>query len=335
MAYGRYAKNSRGFSRGTGSRNYVRLGRKKRTARTEYRKLRKAPAKKVKYAVAANKSQIDQLSRVVNRGKYQKGFESAKMVGGSIYNLAPNKPFCWAANDFSSTSPTLSNGGQIFGATYLGTSPNMDTSAVIVGNWRRQTNPTVASLKQSYDQWAGANDDTVSLNSYTPLKATYTLSFTIPKMTPDMGARWIRVDILKPKKLLTMTAFQKFQLPDCLGALSNMALAPNAVDRNKYNTTYWSVKSKFVKIPQCEVAKENVQRVCKFDVKFPNRQLKLDLQAVQGGIHQYEPFWANCDPRDIVWIVVSINAAATESSNNPVCEFSRTIHFRDGAGVST
>jgi len=258
------------------------------------------------------------------------------MVAPTVYHLSPITPVCWAANDFSCVSSIVSNGGQIFGASYTGVAPNQDTSAIIIGNWRRQTNPTVANLKDSYDQWAGANDDAVSLNSYTPLKASYTLSFTFPTIDPAAGARWIRIDVIRPRKLLSITAFQNFQLPNALGALSNMALAPTAGDCNKYNTTYWNVKSKYMRISPSDVLRTNVQRVCKFDVKFPSRSLKLDQQAVPGGINQYEPFWTNCDPRHIVWIVVSINKGqGPVTSDDPIMEFSRVIHFRDGGGVST
>jgi len=338
MAYGR-KRTARGFGGAFGSRSYVRTGKKKPTTRSKYRKLRKASPKKVKYTVAQNAAKIAKLDNVVNRGKYQKATERAVMVGGANYNLAPDKPMCFAANDFTCKGGNTGTdfGGPIYGAEYSGTAPNKDTTHQTVGNWYRSINQTVGNLKDMYDQWRGANDDGVSLKSYTPLKATYNLAFTIPRMTADMAERWIRVDIVKPKKILRKSEWQMYSMPSCIGAFSNMAMAPNSVERNQYNSTYWTVKSKYIKIGKVEVPKNNVSRMVKFDVTFRKKEIAIDLEQVAGapGEDIHEPWVSNMDPRHIVWVVVSINQSATDSTNNPVMQWTRTLHWRDGAGTTT
>ena len=334
MAYGHRTKNSRGFASGTRGRAYLSTRGKKRTTSSTYRRLRRAPVQRTKYTVARNVARIDRLARVVNTGKYQKLSQVCRFVNPVQIRFSPGNPYAFLANDFTSYSPTMTNGGTLFGPLYTGVIPNLDTTAAGVGQWHTAICNGVQNLKDEYNNWAGSNDDGVSVKSFTPISATYRLGVVIPSQGQALADRWISIDIVRPKKILYQSAYHKFNLPDSLGAYSHMAEEAVSSERNTWNPTYFSVKRRWLKLPANDaVTRLDQSVVSKFTITFPHKPLHVDMDPTSGTT--YEQFHMCLDPRKQVWVVINISADTNLTASQPTLQFSRIIRFRDAAGVST
>lgn len=98
-------------------------------------------------------------------------------------------------------------------------------------------------LPDTFNYWAGAQDDNVSRQSYLPLSSRMEFDFRAV-MTIGQEDIWVRVDLVQPKKILRNSTAKMLGLPTNLFALKDMALNETSTTniRNKYNPTYFTVK---------------------------------------------------------------------------------------------
>lgn len=323
MAYGR----SRGFGTGagTGAGVRTRYGKRPVTARSAYRKIWRKP---VKRTVAKNVAKIARLNRIVNMGKLQRNFQTALVSPGVNYEFKPSNPICFMANDFTDFFSTNTTGGQIFGAAYTGSAGAYDCSAVVVKNWHLTSHAIVQGLKPEYDQWADNNDDRASSVGYLPVSARYTISVFFGVLPAAQEDYYVRVDLIKTKRYYINSDYNKFTMPSCVGALSNTALAASSGQRNAYNPSLFSVKTKYIRVKAQPVDRTNVYASLVFSIKFKSKLLSCNLAPISASA--YEPMWAMVDPKDAIWCV--LNSSQT-SLTAPRIEMSRQIVFRDSKGT--
>lgn len=272
-----------------------------------------------------NTQSVVALSRAVAKlqrsqlGLYQKRFENVQVpptISAAGWSFDKDHPMCFMANNFMKTN----NGTPIYGYGSGAASVGM-TEISYFADWQP---PNVPSI---YHQWDNANDDSVSRTAYLPISATYKFEFNI-NIAPNDKAFWVRVDVIKPARLLLNSTVHQHMLPHSLPGFANLC-TDNMHDRNYINPTYWRhvCKPKFIKLEQHKAATQNsdVRRFYSLNLKFPNKLIRADMDdyADTG-----ENARTNIPLKDQYWVVIS------QSWNGAMnTTMSRTIRFRDQHGV--
>lgn len=317
-------------------RNYKSTYNRKNTiAKTTNKPVVRQQRKKYVPKVVKNTQSIYTLAKQVKQlqvsklGLYQKMYENISVPHNSgTYTHSNLTPYCFMLNNFiRTTSPNA--GAPVYGI-------NSGGATQTLANFQKYNPP---SLSPVYNQWANAQDDTVSRVAYTPISATYKFSFDM-NMTPSAKAFWIRIDFITPNKILNQTTVRSLALPNSLPGFGNLAV-DLFDDKNYINPTYWKMIKKpiFLKFentsdtqgatsgnPPTPNANRNIKRYASCHFSFPNKVIKLDMDdyATSG-----ETVLSNMALKDQIWCVVSNSANAAIET-----KISRTIRFRDQHGVS-
>jgi len=283
--------------------------------------------------VAKNSAAITAIAKKVNRGNIQFNYHQARLV--SAFELTPTTPMLWALNDFYRSDQ---DGGDIYYPTYSGTAPNIIPDVATAGQWDVYNPGVVAGLAPEFRQYEdNLNDDTVSRRNFTPLYASHTINFGQAMRNSAEPPTWIRIDILSPKRNYLTNSVQKKQLPGCLGAFQNLAVQDMPNERNSINPYLWHVKTRWIKIPQVNVDTPDYSRTVKVYHKFPNKMIKIDMPVTTGGVHETS-FWAQMQPKDIPWIMISVGPTIIDSSfpQSPTTRWNvtmtRKVTWRDPSG---
>lgn len=288
---------------------------------------------KLKLAAQINKNSLA-LKRLKVKdagGVFQRNFQRAKFVATNVYKLEPTQPIAFALNDFTSSLANDITGGQIFGASYSGTAPNILTSSVIVGNWNTVNPAQNFGLAQQFRQWSDSNQSTVSPVQYMPLSASYSLTFQRPTLVAQQGPLKLRIDVIQTKRRYVKSQYHDYTMPECLGAFQRMACSQATGQENAYNPDLWKVRTKYITLPAVDtgtaVVRVDQSRTHRMFEKFPKKNIKLHLDEVSAT--QKEPFHLAVDPRIIKWCVISISDTQQVGVADLQTRFQRTIRYRD------
>ena len=313
-------------------RSYVKSSAVKRNLARKPKRVRIAnPAK----AILSNAVAVRKLSNQVN-GHIQRNFQVSQFVVNPANNLNPMQPFAWCLNDFTNyDGQTNPNGGLIFKPSFLGNAPNIIPQAVPIGNFANRNPQETAGLDSRYRTWRSQNENTASLKSYQPLYAEYTFTFN-RKVDQVLPTQWIRIDTLTRRRIYTNTTLNAFQMPDIMGAFTNMANKNDPKTQNCYNPALFNVKTRWLKLPQMDVTRPNATHTLKMKMGFPKKLLRLNLDSSL--VAPPEPFHATCDPRQAIWCILSISdpiGGGQTGSTTPIeTILTRKIVYRDNRGTS-
>jgi len=282
-------------------------------------------------SVSQNSKKINSLESKVN-GHVQRNYHICRFPGtpGS-FQLSPSTPLCFAANDFTRDSQS---GGKLYFPIYTGAAPNITPSAAIAGVWEAYSPGTDFGLLPQYHQWADNNDDTTAKSAYQPLYAEYKLNFSRKSQAITQPDTYIRIDVVRAKRVYLTSQFHRYNLPDCLGALQNMAVSSvsSLQKRNAYNPDLFSVKTRWIKLPAVYNATSAVSRTHVMKMGFDKKLIKLDLDT-SGSLT--EEFFLGVDPRTPVWVIVSISEGSLDPDTTPLeTTLTRKVVWRDQFGVS-
>ncbi|AXH77560.1 MAG: hypothetical protein [Circoviridae sp.] len=319
------------FSRST---NFQRNKTKQRTVAARrvqrvYRAKRVANPSKV---IIKNVKAITTLQNQVN-GHVQKNYQVCSFVDPSIYSLKKRTPIAFAANDFTNRASDNAQGGQVFGAIYTGVAPNIEPSAAVIANWDMRTPGLVEGLDSAFHQWKDQNRNRASLKAYQPLYAEYSMTFSRKEQSNLQQPIFIRVDQITTKRRFVNSTYNKYTLPDCLGAFSNMACKDSPKESNAYNPALWSVKTRYIRLAANDITRKPESRTMKLKMAFPKRLLRLNMDPAASAT-THEPFNLAVDPKLIKWVIISISNDAGDGTSEVQTNFSRKIVYRDQQGVS-
>lgn len=267
--------------------------------------------------------------------------------------FGPDKPWCLCLSDFAGTSTKL---GVIFAKD---TQPEIDT--VVNGNvvpgipiaekyeFTKQNLYSNGVINPRFDQWAMAQDDTLKKTHFLPIRGDYEMDFVIPKEEIQDMDTWVRIDFVRPGKILPNTSQHEFNLPNSLPGFNGLA-KDSMLERNSYNPLYHKrfMKTKWLKFPRqvpkymqyedslvaSQVSTTQpghhtnesrymaTTRKLKFSFKPPKKVVHLNVEN-----NAFQDFRTNIPIKDRCWMIVSVNRQIDID-----CTIKRVLHFRDGAG---
>ena len=284
--------------------------------------------------VVKNTQSVVSLSRAVKQlqnqqlGLVQKQVQHAN-CSMSVLGLTNQRPWCFAVNQFAQPVPT---GGNVNDYPEIFATAANNTVG-FAGRWAVwQNSAGEMGIPDRFNNWMGALDDEVSKEVYQPLSASYQFSFRC-KMKPEDPPTWIRLDYLRPKKILRTSTDHEFNLPQAMPGFAYLAQDEMA-HRNRINREYWTVKTKWVKIAnstthgQLGVDKDVTVR-CKMGYKF-NQTLEPDLNEAGSTGHQW---YLNVPVKKQQWLLISTNKTSFHSTDFMCVE--RRIVWRDQHGAAT
>ena len=143
----------------------------------------------------------------------------------------------------------------------------------------------------------------------------------------------MRIDIVKPKKILLDSIYHDLTMPKGLGQFCNLA-ENYMLNRNVINTTYWDIVStKWVKISNNSGVSKGVTRMVTVNRSYKNSPvIKTDLNSTSAGSNPvtYPMFHHSVDPRQLEWCVISTGFRIPERMS-----ILRQISWRDQNGTAT
>lgn len=323
------------FSAPPAKRRRTAVARRRR-AKAPYTK--RVPVK-AKTATRINKSRISQLESKIN-GHVQRGYHVVKIpndpVNPSAFCWGPNKPLLICLNDFYTRTTAPGGGpGGLYYPIYSGASPNITMNAAIVDRWVDYLPGQSLGHAPQYNQWKDQQFSQPSKVGYQPLYTELRINVTRRACTEAQGDMWIRIDVFSPRKFYIASQSgsdpKEYNMPDALGALSNMACGDTAL-KNSFNPALWSVRTRWRKLPAVEVQTGNIQTNIIVRSAFPKKFLKVNMDVTAAGVG--EPFWQAMDPRHIKWCMLSLSNYSVNQADNPTpnITMTRKVVYRDSRG---
>jgi hypothetical protein len=282
--------------------------------------------------VATNKLAIATLARQVKSlqlsrmGEFQKQYEYVQITGGDT-PWSTDNPLIFAANNFLHSSHVWI--GKADTVSFPGhTVPGYIPRA----QWAKRLPQNMGARYADYDYWGHANDDVCSSDSYKAISTTIDFNFEAPSLGPNQ-VYWVRIDVIKPKRIFLNSNSKKLSLPANVQSLGNLA-NDDMTKRNRINRDYFTIiKTKWVKLENLNNEDKTQERWHNYYLKFPDRSntQKLDVHtSVSTETGQVnETFVSNMPQDQIYWVLLSTSAA-----NNCAVEMTRVTRYRDTLGVA-
>lgn len=245
-----------------------------------------------------NRSAIMTLSRQVNQIQRSKlgDFQQCLQTYGFQPTWVPSVelPACFCINDFNNSyvhnvGPPLYRGN---GSSYTK-----------VGNFAQLVNFPVASDLVDYN--FKSENNVASRLIYAPISTSFQVQAALT-MTPASEAIWIRVDIVKQKKVIK-NLIRTLQLPDSVVGLGKMAMN-NASVRNRYNKEYLTVlETKYIKLENNDVSSKKLRKQVNFHCRFnPKKPIRTDSES-DGSTNTENDFYTNVDPLEQIWCIINFS----------------------------
>jgi len=316
-----YAKKSMRSSRTTYRPNY----RSKNTNKpvSAIQKKRWVP-KQVKNTMSINTlaKQVKSL-QVSKLGPYQKRIEAFELdhadMGTNNFNYS--RPICFQLNDFTSDCKlhTLN--------------PSTHSSQTMKG-WSSIPSKFTGALAK-YDQFWATNDCEVSKLRYLPIKCDYTMTVSTHMTEQDMP-RWIRVDFIKPNKILPQSGSHALNLPEGIFSFSdllNTYAQPHRV--NAINPILWRkcAKSKWINLKASagQSSTTDVIRHAKFSIRFPNKVINVETDTPYS--YANDTILTNIPRKEQMWAIFSFDRQYVATDDLKI-GMTRTMHWRDEHGAA-
>jgi len=267
-----------------------------------------------------------------------------------------NTPLCFTVNNFRTGTHMMK------GFWHPGASPSSEGSPKLayLDAWHKADlhKDFSTELPDTFNYWAGAQDDNVSRQSYLPLSSRMEFDFRAV-MTVGQEDIWVRCDLIQPKKILRNSTAKMLGLPTNLFALKDMALNETSVTdiRNKYNPTYFTVKkTKWVKLSARTTSNQytvdaagtnplyspttqpqQVERTKRMHINWYGKGEKVQLGLPEEGTTEdamqttsSENFFSNVEEDKCQYLIFNV------SGPQGVEIFGRrTLAWRDKVGIST
>ncbi|AXQ66425.1 MAG: putative capsid protein [Cressdnaviricota sp.] len=298
-----------------------------KNAINKYKPPPKKPAKK--YQVYNNKNAIMTLAKQVKSlqlsklGPYQKRIEFFELdkedMGNNNFNHT--RPICFQLNDFTSDCKlhTLD--------------PTSHVSQTMKG-WSIVPSKFTGNLAK-YNQFWATNDCEVSKLRYLPIKCEYTLTIST-NMAEQDSPRWIRVDFVKPNKILPQTGSHALNLPEGIFSFSELLNGPAQPNKvNDINPLYWKRCHKpqwiSLKANAGQTSATSVIRHKKFNIYFPNKVINVETDTPYS--YANDSILTNISRKDQMWAVFSFDRQYS-NTNNLKIGMTRTMHWRDEHGAA-
>ncbi len=285
---------------------------------------------------ARNTRALYQLSRQVKSlqlaraGSYQKSYQYVEVAGTQLKKL---HPLIFTLNDFTVYGHVMTSSIDASGVPQV-------TSTY---TWQAVQDPMYQAnlTAPQFSYWANAKDDYVSDVLYRPIQATITFDVFDNSSSFNEPEFWVRVDVVKQRKIIAQTPTHNLNLPWNASALGNMAT--QGIEKNRWNKEYFSViMTKWIKITKEDFGNQHKQGVLhgrtSFKFNFPAKTLKVDADqklypsaAGVDGTPLTQDFETNIPQRDKVFVV--INSSLDGDSNHKMV-IRRFISWRDLNGVA-
>lgn len=305
-------------------RNYNKKSENKpvKKAMTKYGPPPKKPAPK--YQVYNNKNAIATLARQVKTlqlgklGNFQKRCEKMNIVSATE-NFNRTYPICFCMNQFNDANNLHAQAYKVdstSGAAVFMKRFEPQSSQVIYGS--------VPGPYTKYNPHWGSNDDTPSTEIYQPLGTKVRIQFEFENVLTTEEPKWLRVDIVRPKKQYTMTATHDLTLPVGLLQFSNIARG-DVLERNWINPQLWTVKTKWLKLWNNSSATKDLKGIITINSSYKNdKPIKPDYNSTTGAT-----FLTNVPYMQKEWCIISCGDSAPTT-----IDIQRFTSWRDQHGVA-
>jgi len=201
----------------------------------------------------------------------------------AMWNKAP---VAFALNDFTNKAQVWQLHGPLStdtpGGDLLDTTVNKKEWEDFNGHFGTGDINERGGLEKYYSYWKTQQDNSVSNEYYLPISSTIQFEFA-RKVTPATQLECVRIDIIRPKKMVPMNANNYLQLPQGLMGMRGLA-SKEMLDRNRINRQYFDViHTKYLyfnpRTTQHNTDDVTIRRQFKWTHKFPQKPLVLDLNA--------------------------------------------------------
>lgn len=305
MPYGRRPKFE---SRGAGA--YAARGRAARQAKFAKNRTAVAKIQRKPYLprVLKNTRSVYTLARQVKYlqnaalGEYQKKSEWInwdKAANSSTFPFDSVRPFCFNLKQFiggldASGNPqntpfyccnSIGNGTP-FSRFVKWQMPSFGTNIAVDAHW--------------------GDDDVVSKQVYKPLGTQVVLEFQYYNLPANTADAWVRIDVIRPRKMLQQTLHHELAMPFGLGQFTKLVSNP-VISRNTINKTYWQVvQTKMMCVRNLTGNVRSFDRTVTINRSYKNdKPIRCDLDATAKINNQYPTFDMQVDPRQMEWMVIS------------------------------
>ena len=326
MAYGRRAPVKRtnfGSSRANNARNSQRHARSSRFAknRTAVAKILRKPY--VPVNVKQNAS-LMQLSRAVNKlqhqqiGLFQKRREKMA-IDCATDGFSKTYPLCFSTNQFNDRNNLHSQMYKVNASTGSGELLKrfeLQDLGTIYGSTPGAYTP--------YNPHVFSNDDTPSVEAYKALGTKVRFEIEFANVLASAEPKWIRIDVIRPKKQLVMSATHQLTLP--LGLLQFSGIASgDLLRRNFINPQLWKVKTKWCKFENKQSVTASLKKIITISSSFKNDPLiKGDYNNTTDG-----NFLTNVPYKQKEWCIISCGDSTPTTIN-----IQRFTSWRDSYGTA-
>ena len=318
-------------------RNYKKKNTNKavKSAITKYKSVPKT--KPTGQYVANNRNAIMTLSRQVKSlqmsrlGMFQKRAEQLTWIKSNDAASFPwqqDKPLCFCLNQFNGRDDTT---GASARAPMFYTDANGNGQEFKrFGTW---VPSALSGVKRILNPHISDIDDIVSQEAYKPLGTSVRFEFEFNNYPANQRDSHIRIDIIRPKKMLLDSFYHDLNMPEGLGQFASL-VELYMLNRNYINNTYWDiVQTKWIKVSNDSGVDKGVTALATINRSYKNSPIiKTDLNSTSAGSGAqttYPMFYQAVDPRQLEWCVISTGFQIPERMS-----ILRKISWRDQNGAS-
>ena len=326
MVYGRrsFVKRTNIANRRTSNRNAAsRMARQGKFTknRTAVAKIQRKPFVPQQLK---NTASVMQLARAVNRlqhqqlGLFQKRSEKMNITSATDgFNRTYPLAFCLNQfNDANNLHAQMFKVNATTGAGEFLKRFELQNLGIIYGSTPGAYTP--------YNPHWGSNDDTPSTEAYQPLGTKVRFEVEFENVPASAEPKWIRIDILRPKKQYIMSATHELTMPIGLLQFSNIATG-DLLRRNFINPQMWSVKTTWCKFENKQSTTASLKKIVTITRSFKNSKLiKPDYNSTTGA-----NFMTNVPYMQKEWCVISCGDSTPTTIN-----IQRFTSWRDQHGVA-
>ena len=324
MAYGRKNKPTTfGRSRAPARAANGRVARQAKFTknRTAVSKILRKPY--VPINVKQNAS-LMQLSRAVSRlqhnqlGLFQKRREKMA-IDCATDGFSKTYPLCFCTNQFNDRNNLHSQVYKVntsTGAGELLKRFELQDLGTIYGS-------TVGAYTP-YNPHMFSNDDTPSVEAYKALGTKVRFEIEFANVLASAEPKWIRIDVIRPKKQLIMSQTHELTLPIGLLQFSGIA-SGDLLRRNFINPQLWKVKTKWCKFENKQSVTASLKKIITISSSFKNDPLiKGDYNNTTAG-----NFMTNVPYMQKEWCIISCGDSTPTTIN-----MQRFTSWRDQYGTA-